>query len=107
MFFEGSERKKPSKTKKTSAQKTTNICIFLKELVHGLIFSFYAKWIKKRGFLKVAREKKPFWTIKRIRSKKPPKSAFFLKGLVHGFCQKNGDFLSLVYMQNGSRNSVF
>ena len=33
---------------------------FLSKSGDFLIFSFYAKWIKKKGFLKVAREKKPF-----------------------------------------------
>ena len=33
--LEGSERKEVSLDQKTSAQKTTKICIFLKGLVHG------------------------------------------------------------------------
>ena len=145
------KEKKCFKTKKTSAQKTTNICIFLRRLVHGfcqkmdifnltflcktdqeivfcngykgkeafldhknigsknhpnlhffkevspwcllkngdfLIFSFYAKWIKNKCFSKVRKEKKAFLDQKKIWSKKPPKFAFFLGGLVHGFCQK-------------------
>ena len=43
--------------------------------------------------MKVAREKKPFETTKKIGLKKPPKFAFLLKGLVYGFFSKNGDFL--------------
>ena len=54
-FFQGSERKEAFLDQKTSAQKTINICIFSKRLVHGfcqknrgfLIPTFYAKWIKK------------------------------------------------------------
>ena len=34
-FFQGSERKEAFLDQKTSAQKTINICIFLKRLVHG------------------------------------------------------------------------
>ena len=67
-FFQGSERKEAFLDQKTSAQKTTNFCIFLKRLVHGffskngdfLILSFYAKLIKKKCFLKVPKQKKPF-----------------------------------------------
>ena len=53
-----------------------------------LIFSFYAKWIKNKCFSKVRKEKKAFLDQKKIWSKKPPKFAFSLGGLVHGFCQK-------------------
>ena len=68
MFCQGYEGKEAFLEKKASAQKTTKICIFLKGVSpwflskNGdfLIFSFYAKWIKKRGFLKVARKKKLF-----------------------------------------------
>ena len=34
-FFQGSERKEAFLDQKTSAQKTINICIFLKRLLHG------------------------------------------------------------------------
>ena len=44
---------------------------------------------QEKGFFEGCEEKKTFWTIKRIGSKKPPKFAFFSKALVHGFCQKN------------------
>ena len=33
---------------------------FLSKNGDFLFFSFYAKWIENKGFLKVAREKKPF-----------------------------------------------
>ena len=67
-FFEGSERKEAFLEQKTPAQKTTKICIssnglfdgFCQNLEMFLFFSFYAKWIKKKCFVKVLKEKKPF-----------------------------------------------
>ena len=66
------KEKKFFQTTKPSAEKTTKICMFSKGLVHGfcqktgdfLIFSFYAKWINKKCFLKARKEKKFFWTKK-------------------------------------------
>ena len=53
---------------------------FLSKSGDFLIFSFYAKWINKKGFLKIAREKKPFQTIKKVDLEKPPKFVFFQRG---------------------------
>ena len=94
-FLKVQKEKKPFQSKKTAAQKTTKICIFPKGLVHGfclkngdfLIFSFYAKWIKKQCFLKVPKEKKPFQTRKN-RLKKPPKFAFFQRDQSMVFVKK-------------------
>ena len=52
-FVKVPKGKKPFQTIKTSAQKTTKICIFfgqwfLSKKGDFLVFSFYAKWIKKR-----------------------------------------------------------
>ena len=69
VFFEGSERKEAFlEQKKHQLKKPPKIFIFSKRLVHGfcqkmeifLMFSFYAKWIKKKCFFKVPKEKKPF-----------------------------------------------
>ena len=68
VFFEGSETKEAFLDQKKSAQKSTKICIFSNWLVHGfcqktgdfLILTFYAKWMKKKCFLKVSKEKNPF-----------------------------------------------
>ena len=68
VFFEGSERKEAFLDQKKSAQKTTKICIYFKVVSawflskngDSLIFSFYAKWIKEKCFLKARKEKKPF-----------------------------------------------
>ena len=85
MFFEGSERKEAFlHHKKTSAQKTTQNFHFFKEVSpwflskNGdfLMFSFYAKWIKKKFFLRF-RKKRSLFRAKEHRLKKPPKLAFF------------------------------
>ena len=39
---------------------------FLSKIGNFLIFRFYTKWIKKKCFLKVPKEKKPFYTIKTL-----------------------------------------
>ena len=39
-------------------------------------------------FLKDLKEKEAFLDQQNISLKKPPKLTFFLKGLVHGLCQK-------------------
>ena len=57
-----------------------------------LILRFYAKKIKKQCFVKVPKEKKPFQTIK-TSAQKTTTIGIFSKGLVDGFCQKNGDLL--------------
>ena len=57
--------------------------------------------------MRVPKEKKPFWTTKKIGSKKPPKFAFFSKALVHGFCQKNGDFLIFSFYAKWMKKKCF
>ena len=82
-FLKVPKEKKLFKTKKTSAQKTTKNFIFTigQSMVFVkkwrlLIFSFYALWMKKKGFFKVPKEKKPFQT-KKHRLKKSSVFAFF------------------------------
>ena len=57
-----------------------------------LIFSFYAKWIKKKCFLKVPKEKRSLFRAKKHRLKKPPK-IFIFSEVSPWFLSKNGDFL--------------
>ena len=67
-FLKYLKEKKPFYTNKTSLKKTTKINIFFKGVSpwslsrNGdfLNLSFYAKWIKKKCFLNVLKEKKPF-----------------------------------------------
>ena len=73
MFCKGFERKEAFLDQKESAQKTTKICLFLKGLVHGfcqkmeiLLNFFYAKWIKKKGFVKFMERKEAFLDYKDI-----------------------------------------
>ena len=54
-------------------------------------------------FREVSERKK---TIK-TSAQKTPKICLFPNGLVHGFCQKMDILLTFVFMQNGSRKSVF
>ena len=68
MFFEGSEIKEAFLDHKNIGSKNHPNLLFFKEISlwflskkgDFLIFSFYAKWIKKKCFLKVPKEKKPF-----------------------------------------------
>ena len=62
---------------------------------------------QEKGFFEGCEEKKTFWTIKRIGSKKPPKFAFFSKALVRGFCQKNGDFLIFSFYAKWFKRKCF
>ena len=87
---------KPFQRKRTSAQKTTTICIFSKGLVHGfcqkngdfLILSFYAKWIKKQSFFLRFRKKRSLFRGKEHWLKKPTKFAFFQRGQSMLFVKK-------------------
>ena len=106
------KEKKSFQTIKTSAQKTTKIFIFSKGLVHGFcqkngdffIFSFCAKWIKKKCFGKVPKEKKPFQT-KKTSAQKTTNICIVSKGLVSPwFLSKMEIILSLVFMQNRLAN---
>ena len=68
VFFEGSERKETFLDHKNMGLKNHQNLHFFKGVSpwflskngHFLIFSFYGKWIKRKCFLKVLKEKKPF-----------------------------------------------
>ena len=100
VFFEGSERKKsPFGPKKHWLKIHQNLHFFkgvspwfLSKNGDFLIFSFYAKWIENKGFLKVGSKNHQIF--------------FFKKKVSPWFLSKNGDFLILSFMQNGSRKSV-
>ena len=93
---------------KKKCWKQAQICIFpwfLSKNGDFFIFCFYAKWSRKKSFEKFLKEKKFSKTIKT--GLKTSKNCIFQKSLVHGFCIKMEIFLSFVFMQNGSRWSVF
>ena len=68
VFFEGSETKEAFLDQKNVSSKINQNLLFSNWLVHGfcqktgdfLILTFYAKWMKKKCFLKVSKEKNPF-----------------------------------------------
>ena len=60
---------------------------FLSKNEHFLIFTFYAKWIKKKRFLEGSEGKEVCLDHKKI-ALKNHQNFRFLKWLVHGFCQK-------------------
>ena len=53
------------------------------------------------------RKKRNLFRAKKHRLKNTTKICIFLKGVSPWYLKKNGDFLSLVFMQNRSRKSVF
>ena len=74
--------------KNIGSKNHQNFAFFSKGLVHGfcqkmeifLIFSFYAKLIKRKCFLKVPKEKKPFRTKEHRLKKSPTFCIFFKRG---------------------------
>ena len=69
VFFEGSEKKEDffrakdhrlKKPRKFAFVKGVSRCFFFQKNGDFLIIRFYAKWIKKKCFVKVPKEKKPF-----------------------------------------------
>ena len=107
VFCEGFERKEAYLDHKVIGTKRHQNLHFFKEVSpqflskngRFLIFSFYAKWIKKKCFVKVPKEKKPFQTIK-TSAQKTTLICIFSKDLVHGFGQKMVIFASLVFMRS-------
>ena len=95
VFFEGSERKEAFlDLKNIGLKKHQNFHFFkgvspwfLSKNGDVLIFTFYAKQIKKQCFLTVPKEKKPFQIIKTW-AQKTTKICIFTNGLVHGFCEE-------------------
>ena len=94
--FEGSEKKKSlfRRKKKIGSKNNQNLHFFkgvspwfLSKNGDFLIFSFYAKGIKKQFSAKVWKEKKIFWTIK-YRLKKQRKLVFFQRGQSMVFVKK-------------------
>ena len=87
MVFEGSERKEAFLDHKNIGLKNHQNLQFFKGVSpwflskNGdfLIFSFHAKLIKKKCFVKVPKEE-AFLDHKNIGSKKPPEFAFFQRG---------------------------
>ena len=58
------------------------------------IFSFYAKWMKKKSvFFEGSERKEAFLEQKNIGSKNLQNFEIFFKGLSPWFLSKNGDFL--------------
>ena len=107
------KEKKPSKTKKTSAQKTTNICIFLKELVHGLCqkmdifnFKFSCKTDQEIVFCDGYQGKEAFLDHKNISSKNHQNLHYF-KGFSPWFFSKNGDFLIFSFYAKWMKKKCF
>ena len=72
VFCEGSERKEAFLDHKNIGSKSNHNLnffkgvspLFLSKNGDLLIFGFYAKWIKKKCFVKVPKQKKSFHTIK-------------------------------------------
>ena len=112
-FLKDPKEKKPSKTKKTSAQKTTNICIFLKDLVHAVcqkmdIFNlkFLYKTDQEIVFCDGYEGKEAFLDHKNIGSKNHPNLHFF-KEVSPWFLSKNIDFLIFSFYAKWKKNNCF
>ena len=63
----------------------------------------------KSFLLQARKEKKAFFDQKKKKKNgsKNHRNLHFLKGVSPWYLSKNGDFLILRFMQNGSRNGVF
>ena len=66
---------------------------FLSKNRDFLLFSFYAKWMKKKCFFEGSENKEAFLEQNNIVSKNHQKFCIFSKGLVFFFLSKNGDIL--------------
>ena len=100
VFFKGSERKESFLDQTNIGSKNHQNLHFFKGVSPWflsknsdfLMFSFYAKWMKEKCFLKARKEKKLFYH-KKTSPQVTTKICIFLKGLAHGFLSKNRDFL--------------
>ena len=80
--------------------------VFVKKIGDFLIFSFYAKWINKKCFLKARKEKKALLDPKNIGLKNHQNLHFF-KGVSPWFLSKNGDFLIFSFYAKWIENKAF
>ena len=98
VFFESSERKEAFLEQKNIGSKITKILHsfpwFFPKNGDFFIFSFYAKWMKKKSvFFEGSERKEAFLEQKNIGSKNLQNFEIFFKGLSPWFLSKNGDFL--------------